>query len=397
MNPQLKTIIKELSDKYFSEIQNIRRHIHSNPELSFEEFETSKYIASKLEEYNIPFISGIANNGIVATIKGKANSNKIVALRADIDALPITEKNDIPFKSKVVGKMHACGHDVHTASLLGAAKILNELKGKFSGIIKLVFQPAEEKAPGGAKAMLEENLFGSEKPNLIIAQHVMPSIDVGKVGFKSGMYMASTDEVFITVKGKGGHAALPHEITDTVLIASHIVVSLQQIVSRHAPASIPSVLSFGRFIADSALNAIPDEVKISGTFRTMDENWRKEAKQKIKTISESIAKGMGGECEVNFIDGYPFLVNDPKITSQAKEFTSDFIGTENIEDMEIRMTGEDFAYFSQEYPATLFRLGTRNIKKNITSPLHSSTFDVDENSLKLGAGIMAWLAVSFLK
>jgi amidohydrolase len=209
--------------------------------------------------------------------------------------------------------------------------------------------------------------------------------------------MASTDEVFITVKGKGGHAALPHEITDTVLIASHIVVSLQQIVSRHAPASIPSVLSFGRFIADSALNAIPDEVKISGTFRTMDENWRKEAKQKIKTISESIAKGMGGECEVNFIDGYPFLVNDPKITSQAKEFTSDFIGTENIEDMEIRMTGEDFAYFSQEYPATLFRLGTRNIKKNITSPLHSSTFDVDENSLKLGAGIMAWLAVSFLK
>ena len=393
----IKNKIKELAEKYFSEMLSIRRHLHKNPEISFEEFQTSKFIASKLQENNISFVDGIATNGIVATIKGNRKSDKVVALRADIDALPITEKNDIDYKSKIDGKMHACGHDVHTASLLGASIILNNLKDEFSGTVKLVFQPAEEKAPGGAKAMLEENLFGNEEPNLIIAQHVMPSIDVGKLGFKSGMYMASTDEVFITVKGKGGHAALPHEITDTVLIASHIIVSLQQIVSRFAPASIPSVLSFGRFIADSALNAIPDEVKIEGTFRTMNENWRQEAKQKIVEISQSIAKGMGGECEVSFIDGYPFLINDSSITQQAKEFASDFLGAENIEDMEIRMTGEDFAYFSQEYPATLFRLGTRNIEKNIVSPLHSSTFNVDENSIKIGAGIMAWLTVSFLK
>jgi amidohydrolase len=396
----MQALIKGRSIEYFNEIRTIRQHLHQHPELSFEEQETAAYVARKLDSMGIPYKSGIAGNGIIATITGtkeSAEKAKIVGLRGDMDALPIEEENQVEYRSLNTGKMHACGHDVHTASLLGAGKILNSIRDEFSGKVLLIFQPGEERIPGGAKLMLEAGALENPKPDMIIGQHVMPSMEVGTVGFKEGLYMASSDEVFLTIRGKGGHAAMPHDINDTVLIASHIVVALQQIVSRHANVAIPTVLSFGKIISDGAVNVIPSEVSIEGTFRTMDENWRAKAKEKITEIAQSIARGMGAECEVNIKHGYPFLVNDEIITGQAKAFAKSYLSAEKVEDMTIRMTAEDFAYFSRKFPVCFYRLGTGNISKGIVSPLHSSTFNVDEESLKIGAGMMAWLAWSFLQ
>ncbi len=388
--------IKKKSAEIFNEIVDIRRCIHKNPELSYQEKETSEYIEKKLAEYGIEYISGFVKYGILGIIKGK-NAGKTIALRADIDALPIQEKNIDDFSSKNDGVMHACGHDVHLASLLGTAKILNNIKNEFNGTVLLVFQPAEEKLPGGAKLMMEEGVFNKYIPDIVIGQHVLPDMKVGNVGFKSGMYMASTDEIYLTIKGKGGHAAMPHELVDTVLIASQIIVSLQQIVSRKANASIPSVLSFGKFIANGATNIIPDEVKIEGTFRTMNEEWRKNAHKEITKIAQQTAQLMGGTCDVNIVGGYPFLKNDVDVTEKAINFAKQFLGEENVENMEIRMTAEDFSYFSQKYPSTFYRLGTMNSNSNEIFPLHSSHFKVDENAMKNSTGLMAWIAFSFLK
>lgn len=396
----MQALIKGRSIEYFNETRSIRQHLHKHPELSFEEHETAAFVAQKLDKMGIPYKSGIAGTGIVGTIAGTKETTgkrKIVALRGDMDALPIKEENQVVYQSVNVGKMHACGHDVHTASLLGAAKILNSIKDEFSGTVLLVFQPGEERIPGGAKLMLEAGALDNPKPDLIIGQHVMPSMEVGTVGFKEGLYMASSDEVFLTVRGKGGHAAMPHDITDTVLIASHIVVALQQIVSRNAHAAIPTVLSFGKIICNGAVNVIPSEVRIEGTFRTMDENWRAKAKVKITDIAQSIAGGMGAECEVEIRLGYPFLINDEPITRQAKAFAQTYLSPEKVEDMGIRMTAEDFAYYSQKFPACFYRLGTANKSKGIISQLHTSTFDIDEDALKIGTGMMAWLAYSFLE
>lgn len=386
--------IKELSEKYVNNVINIRHHLHKHPELSFQETQTSSYIAAFLKENNILFKSGFAGNGIMAIIKG-AKAGKTVALRADIDALPVKELNNCDYKSVNDGVMHACGHDVHTASLMGAALILNELKNELSGTFLLVFQPAEEKLPGGAKQMLEEGIFNDYKPDVVLAQHVNPAMQAGTVGFKSGMYMASTDEIYLTVKGKGGHAAMPHELTDTVLIASQIIISLQQIVSRKASAAIPSVLSFGKFIANGATNIIPDEVTIDGTFRTMDETWRKEALSQIEHMAQSIAESMGGKCETRIMHGYPSLINNDEVTKKAKILSEEFLGKKNVVDMGIRMTAEDFSYFSQQYPATMYRLGTAGNAENTKLPLHSSRFDVDESVLSYSHGLLAWLAVNF--
>jgi len=387
--------IKEISAKIYSEVVEIRRHIHKHPELSFEEINTSEFIQKKLDEYGIEYTTGYVKYGVLGVIKG-SEDGKIVALRTDIDALPIQENNTEEFSSENKNVMHACGHDVHLASLLGTAKILNQIKDELKGTVLLVFQPAEEKLPGGAKLMMEEGVFDKYKPDLIIGQHVMPDIPVGNVGFKSGMYMASTDEIYLTIKGKGGHAAMPHQITDTVLIASHIIVALQQIVSRKAKANIPTVLSFGKVIANGATNVIPDEVKIDGTFRTMNEEWRAEVHKLIKKIAQSTAEAMGAKCDVNIIDGYPFLKNDEKITADAVEFSKKYLGLSSVENMETRMTGEDFAYYSQKYPTTFYRLGTMNTKTKEVFPLHSSNFKVDEDALKNSTGLMAWLAYSFL-
>lgn len=391
-----KEHIRKLSDDYFNEIKNIRRDIHQNPELSFQEFETSAYIKAKLSEFGIPFKDGYVKTGIVGKIEGKNPQKKVVALRADIDALPVAEQNDIEYKSRNKGVMHACGHDVHTASLLGTAKILNSINDKFEGTILLIFQPAEEKLPGGAKLFLEEGALDNPKPDIVIGQHVMPGMETGKVGFRPGMYMASTDEVYLTVKGKGGHAAMPDQITNTVLIASHIIVALQQISSRRTQASVPTILSFGRVEANGATNVIPPEVKIEGTFRTMDEKWRKQAHKKIRQIAGSIAKSMGGTCDVKIDEGYPFLINDETITLKGIQYSSEFLGSENVEALDMRMTGEDFAYYSQQFPATFYRLGITDKSKTLTSPLHSPTFNIDENALKTGMATMAWIALSFL-
>jgi amidohydrolase len=387
--------IKELSEKYYDEIVSVRRYLHANPELSFEEFGTSAFICSKLDEWGVVYRKGIVKTGIVAELSGN-KSGRIIAFRADMDALPIHEINNVPYKSIRDGVMHACGHDLHTASLLGAIRILQELKNEFSGKILFVFQPGEEKIPGGAKLMLEENLFGNDSPELILAQHVYPELESGKAGFREGLYMASSDEIYITVKGKGGHAALPEKLTDPVLISAHIITALQQVVSRHALPGLPTVLSFGKIEGKGAVNVIPDEVKIEGTFRTMNEEWRSVAHELIKNIVINTSRGMGGDADVEIRHGYPFLINDKNICSAAKKMASVYLGQNNVSDLDIRMTAEDFAYFSQKYPSLMYRLGIAG--KNKKAPaLHTSDFDVNEESIKTGMGLQAWLAVGFLK
>ncbi len=375
------------------ELIAIRRHLHSYPELSMQEKETSAFIQSKLTEYGIPFTSGIAVHGIVGLIRGRNPDSRVIALRADMDALPIVEKNQVDYCSQNPGVMHACGHDVHMTSLLGASKILNELKNEFEGSIKLIFQPSEERFPGGASMMIKEGVLVNPAPEKMYGQHVLPTLEAGKVGMKPGKYMASTDEVYLTVKGKGGHGGTPELNVDPVLIAAHILVALQQIVSRNLPPQLPAVLSFGRFIAEGRTNIIPNEVKLDGTLRTFDENWRAMAHQKIRKMATSIAEGMGGECEVFIDKGYPFLVNDDKVTADAKQFAIEFLGSENVVDLDMRMTAEDFAYYSQLVPSCFYRLGIRNESRGIVHNLHTDKFDVDENSLEIGAGLMAWMAV----
>lgn len=392
----LKETIQNLADELFPEILEIRRFIHQHPELSFHEHKTAEYICEVLGKENIAYRPGIAGTGILADIEGRGNG-KIVGLRADMDALPIQEENTVDYRSVNDGKMHACGHDVHTACLIGAARILNELKEQFPGKVKLIFQPAEEKAPGGARLMLKENLFGEEKPDLMIAQHVYPAMYTGRIGFKAGKYMASSDEIYIRVRGKGGHAAMPHQITDSVLIASHILVALQQIVSRHAEASTPTVLSIGKMVANGAVNIIPPEVIMEGTFRTMDEKWRKEAHSRMINMAQSIADSMGASCEFEIVEGYPVLHNDPGITAKSIEFARTYLGNDYVDELDIRMTAEDFAFFAQEYPSVLYRLGVRKPGQAQPLELHTPHFDIDEEAIKTGMGTMAWLALSHLK
>ena len=394
---QIKEQIRDLSKNYLSEIIAIRRYIHQHPELSFKEFETAKYISSILTKWGIEHQTGVAETGIIGYIKGKNPDKKIIALRADIDALPITEENDVDYKSSNEGVMHACGHDVHSSSLLGATRILNEIKDNFEGTIKLIFQPGEEKLPGGASLMIKAGALKNPAPTSIFGQHVFPDLEAGKVGFRSGMYMASADEIYMKVIGKGGHAALPQFNVDPVLITSHIIIALQQIVSRNARPDIPSVLSFGKITANGATNIIPSEVNVEGTFRTMNEEWRADAHQKMVKMAEQIAESMGGKCDFEVRKGYPFLSNDITTTEKAKQRAIEYLGKDNVVDLSLRMTAEDFAYYSQEMPACFYRLGTRNEEKGITSQLHTSTFDVDESSLETGMGLMTWLAVNELK
>ncbi len=392
----MKNNVKELAAKLAPEMIEIRRHLHRNPELSMEEEKTSAYIASKLQEYNISHTRGIAIHGITALIEGANPGSRTVALRADMDALPITEATGNEYCSTVPGVMHACGHDAHMACLLGAANILQQMKDKFEGTVKLIFQPSEEKFPGGASMMIKEGVLKNPAPDIMLGQHVLPTLEAGKVGFKAGKYMASTDEVYLTVKGRGGHAATPDLNVDPVLIAANILVSLQQIISRNAPPAIPAVLSFGRFIAEGRTNIIPDEVKLAGTLRTFDEKWRADAHIRITRMATGIAESMGGTCDV-FIDrGYPFLVNDDTVTQNARQAAIEYLGPENVEDLEMRMTAEDFAYFSQLVPSCFYRLGTANEKRGITHNLHTSKFDIDESSLETGAGLMAYLTLKAL-
>lgn len=388
--------IKSLSKSLHQETIDNRQHLHANPELSFEETETAAFVVSFLEKNNIKYRSGIAGNGIEAIVEGKNPEKKVTALRADMDALPIKEESLKPYKSKKDGVMHACGHDVHTSSLMTTLKILNELKEEFEGTIKFIFQPGEEVFPGGASLMIKEGILKNPKPASIFGQHVMPLIEVGKVGFRKGMYMASADEIYVTVTGKGGHGALPENCVDPVLITSHIIVALQQVVSRIASPKTPSVLTFGKVEAKGATNVIPNDVKLEGTFRTLDEKWRKEAHVKMKKIAEGIAESMGGYCKFDIQVGYPYLQNDPVITDRARQAAVAFLGEENVVDLDVWMGAEDFAYYSQKADACFYRLGTRNEEKNIISGVHTPTFDIDEEALSHGPGLMAWLAINEL-
>ncbi|MEM9325190.1 MAG: M20 family metallopeptidase [Bacteroidota bacterium] len=387
--------IKSLSGQFLADVIDIRRHLHAHPELSFKEHETAAFIERKLDQLGFEGVERIADTGVTFVLKGPT-LGKTLALRADIDALPIGEKNDVPYRSKHEGVMHACGHDVHTASLLGAARILKELKEHIQGEIKFIFQPGEERLPGGASILIKEGILENPRPSKILGQHVMPLIESGKVGFRSGMYMASADEIHFTVHGRGGHAAMPESLIDPVLITSHIIVAMQQIVSRRSSPKVPSVVSFGDIHGNGATNVIPDFVKVQGTFRTYNEDWRDEAHQLMKDMAEGMAKSMGGSCDFEVRKGYPHLQNEPIYTARNRKAAEEYLGEENVEDLDLWLAGEDFAFYSHHVDACFYRLGTANTARGITSGVHTPTFDIDESALEIGMGLMAYLALNEL-
>lgn len=385
--------VKKLAAAYAAEFIEVRHHLHANPELSYQEFETSAFIRQKLTAWQIPFEIK-ATTGVIGLIKGKNPSKRIIALRADIDALPILEENDVAYRSTKNGIMHACGHDVHTSCLLGAAKILNELKDEWEGTIKLIFQPGEERNPGGASLLIKEGVLENPAPEKIFALHVHPGMEVGKFSFRGGMVMASADEIYITIKSKGGHAAAPQFTADTILIASQLVVSLQQIVSRNNDPFNPTVLSITSFQGGNTTNVIPSEVKLMGTFRAMNEEWRFKAHDLIINQAKSLVEALGAEVEARIDIGYPFVLNNEALSDAARSHAENFAGKENVSRTELRMGAEDFAFYSHLIPGCFFRLGVGNKLKNITSGVHTPTFDVDEASIEQGMGMMSWLAIN---
>ena len=383
--------IKQLVEASFDEIVEIRRYIHKNPELSFYEHKTSAYIKTILIGWGISFTEDIADTGIVVLLEGNNPSSKTLALRADFDALPITEESEIDYCSVNKGVMHACGHDAHTASLLGVVKILNNLKQEWEGIVKFIFQPAEEMLPGGAQQMIKDGVLENPKVEKMLGQHVFPDLEVGKVGFRPGKYMASTDELHICVKGIGGHAALPHKYNSPLLAAAKLITELDE--SFKKDKDHPSVLAIGFVEGLGSTNVIPDKVKLKGTLRAMDEDFRATAHKRMQKIALEVAKYYGLEIDFDIRKGYPSLVNDVVLTESAIVLAKEYLGTENVIDLPIRMTAEDFAYYSHEVPSTFYRLGTANKSKGITHGLHTSRFNIDEQSLKIGMGLMAYLAI----
>ncbi len=391
----LKGKIQNQVDEIYNDLLEVRRHLHANPELSYEEFKTSEFVCEFLKKEGIPFKHGWVKTGITAEIQG-AKPGKRIALRADMDALPIVEQTGLPFASQNTGVMHACGHDVHTTCLLGAAKILKGLKNELSGTIQLIFQPGEERLPGGASLMLKEGIFKNQEPAGVLGQHVYPQLPAGQVGFKPGKYMASADELHITVKGKGGHAALPHNLIDPVLISAHMITALQQVISRNKDTLLPGILSFGYISGEGATNIIPNEVKIKGTFRAMDEDFRKQAHEKMTKIAKGVVEGMGGEVDFKIDIGYPFVHNDEALTEACMNDAREFLGEKNVKHLDMRMTAEDFAYYSQIAPGCFYRLGTAFPDRE-NPGLHHPEFNVNENSLKTGIGLMTYLTIKQLQ
>jgi len=390
----LLATIQEKAAHYAAATVALRRHLHAHPELSFEETNTAAFVTRELEKLGLQ-PQPLAGTGVVALIEGRPGG-PTVALRADMDALPIQETNEVAYKSTKPGVMHACGHDVHTASLLGAARILTELKNDFTGSIKLMFQPGEERLPGGASLMIKEGVLENPKPASVLGQHVFPRLPAGQIGLRSGQYMASTDELYLTIRGKGGHGAMPESNLDPVLVAAHLIVAAQQIVSRRADPKTPSVLSFGKVIANGATNVIPDSVYLEGTFRTFSEEWRSQAHGLLRQLCEGLAASMGAVCELEIRRGYPYLENDPAVTARTKAAAEQYLGAENVIELDQWMAAEDFAYFSQAAPACFYRLGTASGDGHFTSSVHTPTFDIDEAALCTGPGLMAWLAVTEL-
>lgn len=392
----LITRIKTLSNEVFPRLIEIRRDLHKHPELSFNEFRTSDKVKNFLSKEGIPYKDGIAGTGITADITGFSSEGSTIGLRADMDALPIHELSDKPYCSVNNGIMHACGHDFHTSSLLGTVWIVNQLRKYFSGTIRFIFQPAEEKLPGGAKSMIAEGVLKNPDIYAILGQHVTPFLETGKVGIRSGNYMASTDEIYLEVIGKGGHGAQPHLCDDSIALSAQIITALQQIVSRKADPRIPSVLTFGKILGNGATNIIPDSVYIEGTFRTFDENWRKKAHSLIRNIISGICESSGFRFTLDIKLGYPVLKNDPVLTSNIRTRIQEYVGIENTIDLELWMAAEDFAWYTHEIPGCFYRIGTGNEAKKTTFGLHTPSFDVDEDAFMHSSGLMAWLALSQL-
>ena len=393
MSELLQQQIKNLASQYAAEMIEVRHHLHANPELSYKEFKTAAYIQQKLTALNITF-EVKATTGVIALIEGKNPDKKIVALRGDMDALPIMEENDVPYKSTVPGVMHACGHDVHTTCLLGAAKILSTLKDEWEGTVKLIFQPGEEKNPGGASLLIKEGVLQNPAPQSIFALHVHPGLEVGKLSFRGGMVMASADEIYITIRAKGGHAAAPQNTADTILIAAHLIVSLQQIISRNNDPFNPSVLSITSIQGGYTTNVIPSEVKLMGTFRAMDEEWRFKAHELIIKMATELVHSMGAEIDIKIDVGYPFVLNNEKLNAAARKKAEAYLGTENVSETELRMGAEDFAYYSHQIPGCFFRLGVGNKAKGISIGVHTPTFNIDEGAIEIGMGMMALLGAT---
>jgi amidohydrolase len=385
--------IKELAAAYAPEFIAVRHHLHAHPELSYQEYETSAFVQSKLRELGIPF-EVKAETGVIGLLEGRNPGSRVIALRADMDALPIQEENDVPYRSVNDGVMHACGHDVHTTCLLGAAKILHTLRDEWEGTVKLIFQPGEEKNPGGASLLIKENALENPVPSAIFGLHVHPGLPVGRLSFRGGKVMASADELYITVKGKGGHAAAPHLCVDPILIASHLVVALQQVVSRRNDPHNPTVLSITAFNGGTTTNVVPNEVKLKGTFRAMDETWRFKAHELIRSVAKGVVEGMGGELDLLIDVGYPCVYNNEQLNELARQKAMEFAGEDKVEETEKRMGAEDFGYYSQLIPGCFYRLGVMNQEKGITAGVHTPTFNIDESAIEIGMGMMAWLGSS---
>jgi amidohydrolase len=392
----LKDTILLKSYELKEEVIRLRRHFHKFPELSYKERNTASYICDWLEDKGIPFRSGIAGAGIIATIQGKGDGEKIIALRAEMDALPVTERNINDFTSTHIGIMHACGHDAHMAMMMGTADLLNENRHLFGGKVLIIFQPGEEKSPGGARLMIESGALNNPKPDIVIAQHILPELETGKVGYKAGRYMASCDEIYITVEGRGGHAALPGLTTDQIYIASHLVIRLKDGMKKQQPVrNIPTVLGIGRISGEGATNVIPEKVDIAGTFRTFDETWRKEALDLVRSIAAETALEFSVSINVRIEEGYPVLVNDEDLTARAIELSKELLGNEQIEAFDIRMSSDDFSFYSALAPSLYYRVGILK-KDSEMKKLHTPDFDLDEAALQTGVANLSWLVFNFL-
>jgi len=389
----LKENIRQLARRYAPEFIEIRQHLHAHPELSYQEFQTSAFVQEQLTKLGIPY-TVMAGTGVVGLIEGKNPGSRMVALRADMDALPIQEANEVPYRSKNPGVMHACGHDVHTTVLLGASRVLQELRKEWEGTVKLIFQPGEEKNPGGASLMIKEGVLKDPVPQAIFGLHVHPGLEIGKLSFRGGMVMASADELYITIRGKGGHAAAPHLTVDTILVASHLVVALQQIISRNRNPLSPSVLSITSVQGGFTTNVIPSEVKLMGTFRAMDEEWRFKAHELIRKQATELVHSMGAEIDLHIDVGYPMVHNNEALDVVARAAAREFVGADRVFETEIRMGAEDFGYYTQQIPGCFYRLGVMNVEKGITSGVHTPTFNIDESAIEIGVGMMAWMGAN---